>query len=185
MAAPALIAVWALAGFYGSLGPTMVRLLSGSHSFVLGGLSLFVLAISGAITVLVTRNQRPHSVLLLGMATLFVGVGITLAAVETSSITLFFIGAVVSGSGFGAGFQGAIRTVIPLAAQHERAGVLSLMYVVSYLALGLPAVIAGYLVVHTGGVLTTAREYGIAVMVLAALALIGVLRQRRSVARSA
>jgi len=49
--------------------------------------------------------------------------------------------------------------------------------VLSYLALGLPAVIAGFLAVH-GGVLTTAREYGVAVMVLAGLALLGLIAQR-------
>jgi hypothetical protein len=62
---------------------------------------------------------------------------------------------------------------MPLAASHERAGVLSVMYVVAYLAFGVPAVIAGFRVVYGGGVLATAREYGVAVMALAALALIG------------
>jgi hypothetical protein len=42
--------------------------------------------------------------------------------------------------------------------------------------LGLPAVLGGFLVVHTGGLVTTAREYAAAVMVLATLALVGVLR---------
>ena len=63
---------------------------------------------------------------------------------------LFFAGTAVAGVGSGAGFQGALRTVLPLAGPQERAGVLSLLYVVSYLALGLPAVIAGFLVVHGG-----------------------------------
>jgi hypothetical protein len=67
--------------------------------------------------------------------------------------------------------------VLPLAESHERAAVLSTIYVLSYLALGLPAVVAGFLVVH-GGVLSTAREYGLAVMVLAALALLGLVAQR-------
>jgi heme A synthase len=53
------------------------------------------------------------------------------------------------------------------------------MYVVSYLAMGLPAVIAGVLVVHGGGLSTTAQEYGVAVMLLAALALLGLALQRR------
>jgi hypothetical protein len=52
--------------------------------------------------------------------------------------------------------------------------------VVSYLALGLPAVIAGVLVVHGGGIGGTAREYGSAVILLAALALAGLVRGRRS-----
>ena len=67
--------------------------------------------------------------------------------------------------------------MIPLAAPHQRSGLLSILYVVSYLAMGLPAVLAGVLVVNDGSVLTTAREYGAAVMVLAALALIGLARR--------
>jgi hypothetical protein len=39
------------------------------------------------------------------------------------------------------GFQGGIRLVIPLAGERERAGVFSLLYIVSYLGLGVPAVI--------------------------------------------
>lgn len=61
----------------------------------------------------------------------------------------------------------------------ERSGLLSTVYVLSYLAMGLPAVIGGYLVVHGGGLLTTTREYGVAVMVLAALALLGLALPRR------
>jgi hypothetical protein len=48
----------------------------------------------------------------------------------------------------------------------------------SYLGMGVPAVIVGVLVVHGGGLLTTAHEYGIAVIVLAAVALPGLLRHR-------
>jgi hypothetical protein len=44
--------------------------------------------------------------------------------------------------------------------------------------MGAPAVLAGVLVVDFGGLLTTAREYGIAVIVLAALALAGLLTSR-------
>jgi MFS family permease len=76
----------------------------------------------------------------------------------------------MAGVGFGAGMQGAIRTVVPLAEAHERAGVLSLLYVVSYLGMGVPAVLAGYLVVHGGGLNATAEQYGVAVIVLAAVA---------------
>jgi MFS family permease len=176
--APALVAVWALAGFYGSLGPTLVRVVVGSNSVVLGGLSLFALAGSAAVTLFFIRSAAPRTVMLLGTSSLVVGVAITLLAITHASATGFFVGTVIAGVGFGAGFQGALRTVLPLAAMHERAGVLSAIYVVCYLALGLPAVAAGFLVVHLG-VLTTAREYGVVVMVLAAVALADVARPRR------
>lgn len=179
VAVPVLLAVWALGSFYASLGPALVRQIVGSSSVVLGGLALFVLAGSGAVAVALLRNVAPRTVMLFGILALVIGVGITLIAVAWLSTALLFGGMTVAGLGFGAGFQGAIRTVVPLAEPDQRAGLLATLYVVSYLALGLPAVVAGFLVVHGGGILPTVREYGIAVMVLAAIALPGVLRPKR------
>ena len=45
--------------------------------------------------------------------------------------------------------------------------------------LGLPAIIAGVLVVHGGGLIVTSREYSIALIVLALVALVGLLRNGR------
>jgi hypothetical protein len=129
-----------------------------------------VLAASGVVAVLVTRARAARRVLLLGTALLVVGVGVTLGAVAEGSLALLFVGTSIAGMGFGSGFQGAIRTIVPLAQAHERAGVLSVLYVISYLAMGLPAVIAGVLVVHGGGFAATTREFGVAVMALAAVA---------------
>jgi predicted MFS family arabinose efflux permease len=177
MVAPVLFAVWALAGFYASLGPALVRSIAGSHSIVLGGLSLFVLAGSAALSVLVLRTAEARTLMVTGVLALVLGVTMTLVAVAAGSTVGFFAGTVVAGVGFGSGFQGGIRTVMPLVAPHERAGVLSLLYVVSYLGLGVPAIAAGYLVVHAGGLVVTAREYGIAVIALAAVALVALLRR--------
>ena len=184
VAIPVLIAIWALGGFYGSVAPAVVRLVTGSDSSLLGGLALFVLAGSGALTVLLLRNVRARTVMLFGIGALIAGVGLTLASVDGDSTAGFFAGTAVAGVGFGGGFQGAIRTVVPLAAPDERSGLLSTLYVVSYLAMGLPAVIAGFLVVHGGGLLPTTREYGWAVMGLAALALVGLLLPGRSSSKS-
>ena len=179
VAAPALVAVWALPGLYGSLGPAIVWFITGSSSFVLAGLELFTLAGSAVIAVLLLRNAAPRGVMTFGGIALVVGVGMTLIAIDPRSAALFFAGAIIAGAGFGAGFQGAIRTIVPLAAPHERAGVLSIVYVISYLAIGVPAVIAGFLVVDVDGLLPTARGYSIAVMALAALALLGLIRPAR------
>jgi len=103
---------------------------------------------------------------------------ITLVATSTDSAACFFIGTAVAGVGFGGGFQGGIRLVLPLVGDRERAGVLSSLYIVSYLGLGVPAVIAGILVTEVNGLLATAQEYGLAVIVLAALALAGLLARR-------
>ena len=130
---PTLFATWSLAGFYGSLGPSLVHLITGSSSIVLGGLSLFVLAGSGAIAVFVLRAADARAMMTIGVSALLVGVAVTYVAIVGSSGSTLFAGMVVSGVGFGAAFQGVIRSVVPLAETHERAGLLSTMYVVSYL----------------------------------------------------
>jgi MFS family permease len=181
-AVPALVAAWSLASFYGGLGPAVIRTLSGSTSYVLAGMSLFALAATGAITVFLVRNVQPHRVMAIGSVALFVGVGIALLAIDADSTAWFFVGSGIAGVGFGAGFQGAIRTVVPFAETHERAGLLSALYVVSYLAFGLPAVIAGVLDEHLG-LLRTARWFGLVTMALAMIAFVGLVVQRRAVTR--
>src|SRR5580700_4352650 len=177
-AVPVLFAVWALAGLYGALGPALVHSLTGSGDVVLGGLSLFVLAASAVVAIIALRRTAARTVMLFGILALISGVGVTVAAVSLGSAALFFAGSAIAGAGFGSGFQGGIRTVVPLAAAHQRAGLVSLLYVVSYLGLGVPAVLAGFGVVHGGGLISTARYYGAAVIALAALALFGLLKTR-------
>ena len=175
-AVPVLFAVWALAGLYGALGPALVHALTGSGEVVLGALSLTVLAGSAVIAIIALRRAAARTVMLVGIWALIAGVGVTVLAVSLGSVALFFAGSVIAGVGFGSGFQGAIRLVVPLAAAHERSGLISLLYVVSYLGLGVPAVLAGFGVVHGGGLIDTARYYGAAVIALAAAALFGLLK---------
>ena len=184
IAIPALVATWALAGFYASLGPALVKGMLGTQAPVIGGLTLFVLASSGAVAVLFLQSQDARRLLQLGAGVLLVGVATAMAGLTVHSLGLFFVGTSLAGMGFGAGFQGAIRSVVTPAAAHERAGVLSVALVVSYLAMGLPAMVAGYFVTRQGNILATAQEFGVAIMMLAALALYGTVRGRATIRRN-
>jgi hypothetical protein len=183
-AVPVLFAVWALAGLYGALGPALVHTLAGSGNVVLGALSLFVLAGSAVVATVALRRASARTVMLAGIAALITGVVVTVLAMSLGSEAVFFAGSAIAGAGFGSGFQGGIRLVVPLAAAHQRAGLVSLLYVVSYLGLGLPAVLAGFGVVHGGGLVPTTRYYGAAVIALAALALFGLLKNRLTIDKS-
>jgi hypothetical protein len=178
-AAPVLFAVWALAGLYGALGPALVGKLLGGNNAVLAGVLLVAFAGVASGAVLVLRNLSPVAVMLTGASALFLGVAVTLVALGFGSLALFFVGTVIAGAGFGGGFQGGIRIVVPQVAPHERAGVLSLLYVVSYLGFGVPAVAAGFLVVDGPGLIGATEIYGGAVMVLSVLALAALVRLRR------
>jgi MFS family permease len=177
-AAPVLFAVWALAGFYGSLGPALIDHLVGSASVVEGGLGLGILAGVATLTTYLLRALPASSVMLIGTNALIAGVAAVLLSLWLASSLGFFLGTALAGVGFGAGFQGGIRLVAPLARPDQRAGVLSVLYTVSYLGLGIPAVAAGFAVAKGGGLVTTSYEYGVAVIVLAALATVNLIRLR-------
>lgn len=183
VAAPSLVAVWALAGFYASLGPSLAGIVDSSHSTILGGAALFVLAGAGAFTVLAFHRTEARTFALAGAGLIIVGVALLLAAVPVRSPILFFTGTAIAGAGFGGGFQGGLRTIVPLARADERAGVIAVIYVICYLALGLPAIGAGFLVVHTT-VTHTALLFGLGVIALAASTGVGILlNDRRARAR--
>jgi MFS family permease len=173
LATPVLVAVWALAGFYGALGPMLVKGMLGVNTPLIGGLALFVLAACGGIAVLVLQNREPKDMMMFGVMSLLVGVAIAMLSLPYDSIAGFFLGTALAGVGFGAGFQGAVRTVVPFAAAHERAGVLSIIFIISYIAMGVPAVAAGWMIAQQGNILLTAQIFGAAIMALAFAALLG------------
>jgi MFS family permease len=146
----------------------------GSDAPLLGGLSLFVLAAFGGLSVLVFQHREPKDMMMFGVASLFVGVAIAVVSLSYNAVAFFFfLGTAIAGIGFGAGFQGAVRTVVPFAAPHERAGVLSIVFIICYIAMGVPAVVAGWMVAQQGNIIATARTFGAVIMALACVALLG------------
>ena len=184
IATPVLIAVWTLGGFYASLGPSLADLVAGSHSMILGGAALFLLAGSGSVTVLAFHQVEARRFALLGALAIMVGSALLLAGIAARSLPLFALGIFPAGAGFGAGFQGGLRTVVARAEPHQRSGVISVVYVISYLSLGLPAVLAGLLVVHSS-LSQVGEELGAGVIVLATLTAAGLAWSLRREARDA
>jgi hypothetical protein len=77
----------------------------------------------------------------------------------------------------------AMRLLLPLADAHERAGLMSTFYALSYLAFCVPALVAG-LSARSFGLIATTNVYGLVVIALASLALLGLLIQRSTSARA-
>jgi predicted MFS family arabinose efflux permease len=174
---PADIAAWSLGGFFLSLTPSLLAAATGSTSVLNGGFAVAALTISGAVAIMNLRTRAPALALWVGCSFLAMGVAVILAAVNLGLLWLFFVGTVVAGIGFGSSFLGALRLLLPLAHAHERAGLMSAFYVLSYLAFCVPALIAGLSVKRAGLILTT-NVYGGVVVVLALTALMALIVQR-------
>ncbi|WP_055137746.1 MFS transporter [Pseudomonas corrugata] len=173
---PLNLAAWAVGGFYLSLAPSLVRTATGSTSNLIGGALVAALTLTGALSIYTLRNQGAEKMLRLAASLLITGLALVLIAAHTGSLPLFFIGTLVTGSGFGAGFLGALRSIMPLALPHERAGLMSAFYVLSYLAFSLPSLLAGNLT-RVFGLIPTTDGYGLVLILLASAALLGLLRQ--------
>jgi hypothetical protein len=122
--------------------------------------------------VLALQHREAPGLMSFGAFVLAIGVGLTVWTLPSHSLVLFFLGTAIAGVGFGAGFQGALRTVAASATAHERAGVLSVVFIVCYLAFGVPVVAAGVGLANQGDILGIAREFGTAVVMLALLAVL-------------
>jgi hypothetical protein len=162
---PANIATWALGGFYFSLMPSLVAVATGQTHFV-GGLVVASLTLTASLTVVVLRHTRAERALAIGTISLASGIAITLVGAALGLASLLLLGTVVSGVGFGSSFLVTLRTILPLAASGERAGLLSAYYVESYLAFSVPVILGG-LFVPILGLVSTTLIYGTLVILLA------------------
>jgi predicted MFS family arabinose efflux permease len=166
---PGVIANWALAGLFLSLGPELAAVLLHSGSEIVGGLVPACLFVTTGVAALLTRAWPGRRAVIVGCAVLAVGVAVTLIGIRTGSAFPLFAGAALTGFGFGPSFSGTFRTLAPLAEPRARAGMLAAVYVLSYTAFSIPAIIAGVAITEWG-LRTTATWYAVAVILLALVA---------------
>lgn len=175
---PTMVATWTLGGLMLSVGGSLLATVFGQPNHAVVGVVLGAFAGAAALASALLRNRTPEFMTVLGSGLLVVGAVAVALSVAASSVTVFVIGTVVAGTGFGPAFLGAFRSVSQLAADHERAALISAIFVVSYLAFSVPAVIAGILIVVVG-LAPTALGYAALVAAVAAATLIEQLLARR------
>jgi MFS family permease len=165
-AVPTMVSTWALGGLMLSVGGSLLGTVFGQTNLGVIGFVIGLFPVSAAVAALLARNLSSPTMARLGSAVLAIGTGLFLLALAWSSITLFVVASVVSGAGFGTGFLGSLRSVSQLAEPHERAALLSAVFVVSYLAFSVPALVAGVLTTHIR-LRATSFAYGGFVVVVA------------------
>lgn len=165
---PALVAGWSTGGLYLSLGPAIVGSELGGGA-VDQGLVVAILMAVGAASCFVAREASPRSIMLFGTTALAGGTALTLVGLAAGSLLGFKLSVVVAGAGFGTSFLGVMRSITPTVGVHQRGELFAAVFVVSYLAFGIPTVLAG-LAAEAAGLAATTYVYGGLVVALAALA---------------
>jgi MFS family permease len=168
-ATPAMIAGWSLGGLYLSLGSSIVARILGLDNHMVAGLVIGAFFGAGGLGSVVASGWRASRKLAVGLSTLGVGLIISLIATMTANVPAYVIGSMLAGVGFGATFVGVMATLIAVTDTTDRGQVFSTMFIVSYTGFSVPAVIAGFAVIHVG-LRPTAIGYGLFVLALAILA---------------
>jgi hypothetical protein len=175
---PVLLGSWMLAALFIGLAPTIVTSIFGIHSGVIEGATVFVEPGVAAVTGFVLGRFAPRSVALIGGVGVLVGTVAIVAGIGLEVLPLVWIGGAIGGVGFGASFSGALRILGPFAQAHQRAELFAAVFLVAYLAFGIPAIILGQLVAPLG-LLTTIIGFGVATIVAALVGILAQVRQAR------
>src|SRR4051812_6493111 len=183
VATPCLVAVWALAGFYLSLGPSLAAQQTHSDNLTWGGVLILLFTGLGAASSVALAQREPSRVMLGGCLVLIAGAVVTFSSIDAGTPAVLFVGTAVAGLGFGPAFMGAYRVVVAQAVPSDRAGLIAAVYIISYLATGIPAVIGG-IATSRYGLSETALVYSLVVAALAAVAVILLVSRMRDVERA-
>jgi MFS family permease len=181
LAALGVLSSWSIGGLFMSLGPELSATLFHSSNHLVAGVGVFVLAASGAAAQLVFGRAAPWLGASAGSVALAVGLLLLVTSAAEDSTVLFLAGGVVAGAGFGVAFLGALRTLSAAIPNEHRAQVMSALYVVAYLSLSVPAILAGILVTEFG-LITTFEIFGSVVAAIALLVAYGAWTTRPSAA---
>ncbi|MCU1438736.1 MAG: major facilitator transporter [Naasia sp.] len=147
---PVLVAAWMAGSVFLGLSPTIIQEILGIRSGFLNGFTASIHALTVAIGSVAFGRLRVRFALRVGGAGVTVGVGLIVVGVWLHALPVVWVGGVVEGLAFGAAFGAIFRGLEPLAPEHERAATFAAVYVAAYLALGVPAVIAGQLIEMLG-----------------------------------
>lgn len=170
-AIPLFLATWMLAGLFIGLSPSILHGVFHLDSGLLNGAIVAVPPAVGALAGLLLTRAAARLTVVWAMAAIVVGVAVAAVGIAAAILPLLFVGAVVAGGGFGAGFSAMLRILAPLAPNDQRAELFAGVFLVSYLAYGLPALVAGELIT-TIGLLPTALGYSAAIAAAAVVALV-------------
>ena len=184
LAALAVISSWSIGGLFISLGPALAAQLLHTDNHIVTGLAVFSLAASGAAAQLAFGRSAPWAGTAAGSLALAIGMIAIVIAAGSETTALFWLGTLIGGAGFGVAFLGGLRALSVAIPPQHRAEVMSAFYVVAYLAISVPAIVAGVLVTPLG-LIPTFEIFGSVVAALALAVALEAYRTRPAAARVA
>lgn len=180
--ASGLFAAWAVGGVYLALGSTVTADAFGEGRLVLGALCLvLVQGVGGVVQVIVSvrySDIEPRRLYVVGLVCLLAGVVVAVFSLALGWNVMFFVAAGVSGIGFGLTYM-ASTSILQTASPADRVGrIMSMYFSVGYVAISIPALLAGILV-DVSGTVSVMVGFAVVMIVVSAWCMYGLAQMRR------
>ena len=132
---------------FNSLAPTFLAGPLHHPSLALAGATSFTAFSAGAAAQILLSHLGRQALAAFGALFITAGAVAIVVAVQLSapSLWLFLVGGAVLGAGAGAYFKSALGTVIAASEPHNRAGALTVLFLIAFIGLSIPAVGLGVL----------------------------------------
>ncbi|WP_370935770.1 MFS transporter [Amycolatopsis sp. cg13] len=180
-AATAMFAAFAVFGLVAAVEPSMLVRLLDVHSPVAPGLVVFAMFAASAGGQIVSRRVPAARALPIGCAVVLAGVAGLAAAIGLESAAVLAAATIVIGAGQGVAFRGAVAAVGSRTPDDQRAGTMSSFFLVVYLGISVPVVLAGAASAQWG-LRASALAFAGVVAVLLVVALLATGSRARSAA---
>jgi MFS family permease len=174
VASLAAFAGFAVTGLFAAVAPSFVSNVIGIDNHAVAGLIAGSIFFASAAAQIAARKLNPPRAVAIGCAILVAGMLILAAALQLSSLIGLIAAAVVAGIGQGISFSRGLAAIAERTPAERRAEVSSTYFVVAYVAISLPVVGEGLAAQHWG-LQTAGVTFAVAVAVLSAICLFGIL----------
>jgi MFS family permease len=165
------VAIWSLGGFYQTFGPSVVARYLGTENPLVVALVFSSVMVLNPLGAPLAGRLGPVKALRIGMAAFVTALVGIIFSLHTGAIMQFIVWSLVIGAAQGLALTGGMRALLAGAQPDERAGLLSTIYLISYMGTAIPVLVAGELT-KTVELFQIAVGYAVLGVMAAAIALV-------------
>ncbi|GGJ88441.1 MFS transporter [Lentibacillus kapialis] len=166
-----VFAGFSMLGLFTAVSPTFLQKVLHFDNKAILGVIVFLAFCASAVGQLLLINTSDHIVLKAGSAVLIIGAMFVGIALQSRSLMILLVGAIVSGVGQAFSFRAGLASVNAKTSSRERGEVTSSFFTIAYIALSIPVVGVGLLAKWTG-IQVAGIVFSIVIALLALTALI-------------
>ncbi|MBM7365568.1 MFS transporter [Gordonia hydrophobica] len=140
-----IMAAWSVLGVFLSLYPALTQHATGHTSVMFVGIVVSAMAAAAAVSQWLGGRIDPRKAAIGGNLGMIVALMCAIWALASGSTAFIIIDSIVLGAVFGLAFGGSLRHLNDVAPPDARGAVMSAYYLLGYIAMGVPTVVAGAL----------------------------------------